>query len=98
MRTLFSIFILSILSSSVMGELVCERIDGCALFPEAKTESEYCPTCVSPVVSIPELTKSSNSGNMCIEKFDECVLSASKRVGGSTYLCHNIKKECEISL
>ena len=22
----------------------------------------------------------------------------SKRVGGSTYLCHNIKKECEISL
>ena len=97
MRTLFSIFILSILSSSAMGELVCERIDGCALFPEAKTESEYCPTCVDTEPTF-ELTKSTNSGNMCIEKFDECVLSASKRVGGSTYLCHNIKKECEISL
>ena len=64
-----------------MAELVCERIDGCALFPEAKTESEYCPTCVNTEPTF-ELTKSTNSGNMCIEKFDECVLSASKRVGG----------------
>ena len=26
--------------------LTCERITGCELFPNAKTEKEYCPTCV----------------------------------------------------
>ena len=26
--------------------LTCERITGCELFPNAKTEEEYCPTCV----------------------------------------------------
>ena len=26
--------------------LTCERIAGCEVFPNAKTESEYCPTCV----------------------------------------------------
>ena len=25
---------------------VCERLSGCALFPEAKTQAEYCPTCI----------------------------------------------------
>ena len=27
-------------------ELTCDRITGCELFPNAKTEEEYCPTCV----------------------------------------------------
>ena len=27
-------------------ELICTRITGCELFPNAKTEEEYCPTCV----------------------------------------------------
>ena len=27
-------------------ELVCERIEGCATFPNAPTRKEYCPTCV----------------------------------------------------
>ena len=27
--------------------LTCERITGCELFPNAKTEKEYCPTCVT---------------------------------------------------
>ena len=27
-------------------ELTCERITGCELFPNAKTEKEYCPTCI----------------------------------------------------
>tara|TARA_B100000287_G_scaffold366572_1_gene361892 strand:+ start:87 stop:371 length:285 start_codon:yes stop_codon:yes gene_type:complete len=27
-------------------ELVCERITGCEVFPNALTEEEYCPTCV----------------------------------------------------
>ena len=27
-------------------ELTCERISGCETFPNAKTEKEYCPTCV----------------------------------------------------
>ena len=27
-------------------ELTCTRHSGCELFPKAKTEKEYCPTCV----------------------------------------------------
>ena len=27
-------------------ELTCTRLSGCELFPNAKTEAEYCPTCV----------------------------------------------------
>ena len=27
-------------------ELTCTRVTGCELFPNAKTEKEYCPTCV----------------------------------------------------
>ena len=27
-------------------ELICERIAGCEVFPNAVTEKEYCPTCV----------------------------------------------------
>ena len=27
-------------------ELTCDRIAGCEVFPSAKTEEEYCPTCV----------------------------------------------------
>ena len=97
MRILFSIFVLGILSSTAMADLVCKRIGGCELFPDAKTESEYCPTCVEDSAPVLELTKSTNSDNICIEKFDECALSASKRKGGSTYLCYNIKSECEAS-
>jgi len=26
--------------------LICERITGCELFPNAVTDEEYCPTCV----------------------------------------------------
>ena len=28
------------------AELVCKRMSGCELFPEAKTQAEYCPTCI----------------------------------------------------
>ena len=28
------------------AEYVCNRIEGCELFPEAKTADEYCPTCL----------------------------------------------------
>ena len=27
-------------------ELICTRITGCELFPNAKTDKEYCPTCI----------------------------------------------------
>ena len=27
-------------------KLTCERIAGCEVFPNAKTEKEYCPTCI----------------------------------------------------
>ncbi len=26
--------------------LICERIAGCEVFPNAETEKEYCPTCI----------------------------------------------------
>jgi len=26
-------------------ELTCDRVTGCELFPNAKTERDYCPTC-----------------------------------------------------
>ena len=28
------------------SELTCTRLEGCATFSDAKTEEEYCPTCV----------------------------------------------------
>ena len=28
------------------SELTCTRLSGCKTFPNAKTEEEYCPTCV----------------------------------------------------
>ena len=28
-------------------ELICERISGCEVFPNATTDKEYCPTCVT---------------------------------------------------
>ena len=28
------------------AELTCTRLSGCKTFPNAKTEEEYCPTCV----------------------------------------------------
>ena len=28
------------------SEVVCNRIAGCRVFPEAPTEEEYCPTCI----------------------------------------------------
>ena len=61
MRILFGIFVFGILSSTAMAELVCTRINGCELFPNAKTESEYCPACVNTseeVKSISEAPKS----------------------------------------
>ena len=29
-----------------MSSLICERIEGCSLIPEATTPEEYCPSCV----------------------------------------------------
>ena len=35
-----------IVSSTAMAEYVCNRLEGCELFPEARTVEEYCPACV----------------------------------------------------
>jgi hypothetical protein len=35
-----------IVSSTAMAEYVCNRLEGCELFPEARTIEEYCPACV----------------------------------------------------
>ena len=29
-----------------MSSLICERVEGCSLIPEATTPEEYCPSCV----------------------------------------------------
>ena len=98
MRILFSIFVLGILSSTAMADLVCKRIGGCELFPDAKTESEYCPTCVVDSAPVLELTKPTNSGNICIEKRDECIAIGTRNGGDWSYMCSNVKIECEAGL
>ena len=35
-----------IVEVSKIPELTCTRLSGCETFPNAKTEEEYCPTCV----------------------------------------------------
>ena len=35
-----------IISSTATAEYVCHRLEGCELFPEARTVEEYCPACV----------------------------------------------------
>ena len=34
-----------VVESRKTPELTCERVTGCELFPNAKTERDYCPTC-----------------------------------------------------
>ena len=31
---------------SAMMEQICNRIEGCEVFPQAQTEESYCPTCI----------------------------------------------------
>ena len=52
MKKLFGLFVIGILSSTAMADLVCTRIGGCELFPNALTEREYCPTCVETSTSV----------------------------------------------
>jgi len=33
-------------NSERLPSLTCERIAGCEVFPNAKTERDYCPTCI----------------------------------------------------
>ena len=45
MKKIFGLFVMGILSSTAMAEYVCPewRIEGCAIFPNAATQEEYCP-------------------------------------------------------
>ena len=68
MKKLFVTFAFGILSSTVMAEYVCERLNGCELFPEAKTQVEYCPTCIwvgekKEVVTSTPSTRSENKNH-----------------------------------
>jgi len=56
MRKLTSLFVGLLISASAYGEWTCERAAGCQTFPEAKTQEEYCPTCVFRPKQEPNVT------------------------------------------
>ena len=105
MKKLFGLFVISILSSTVMAELVCKRINGCEVFPNALTERGYCPTCVdtSPVVKpVVKSKKISISPSSCPNYFERnhggksCEISRS-RCDPKIYptLCDKSYKNCK---
>ena len=54
------------------AEYVCNRHAGCELFPEAKTQAEYCPTCIwvdeKKEVVLPTSTRSIKRKNRKYER------------------------------
>ena len=70
MKKLFGLFVIGILSSTAMADLVCTRIGGCELFPNALTEREYCPTCVETSTSIVKNEIISTSNDSCPNYFE----------------------------
>ena len=103
MKKLFGLFVISILSSTAMAELVCERITGCELFPNALTEREYCPTCVwiNPVeLSIVKTLTSIVKNNSCPNYFERdhggktCEIQRN-RCTSSNRLCNKDFRGCK---
>ena len=108
MKKLFGLFVISILSSTAMADLVCTRIGGCELFPNALTEREYCPTCVETSTSVEtsivesiiksEIVSTSNSS--CPNYFERdhggktCEIQRNK-CGSSKRLCNQDFRGCK---
>ena len=112
MKKLFGLFVIGILSSTAMAELVCLAPSGCAI----EIETGACPTCVETSIVEPiiksEIVRTSNSGchsyfernhggrNICEVARDGCVEYQSKQElvqHRSPRLCHMSYKTCKKS-
>ena len=102
MKKLFGLFVIGILSSTAMAELVCLSPSGCAI----EIETGACPTCVEtsivePIVeSIIKSTVVSVSSNSCPNYFElhhggkTCEISRN-RCGSSKRLCNQDFRGCK---
>ena len=105
MKKLFGLFVIGILSSTAMAELVCLSPSGCVI----ELETGACPTCVEnsivePIIKIVEpIIKSeivSTSDNSCSNYFElhhggkTCEISRN-RCGSSKRLCNQDFQGCK---
>ena len=102
MKKLFGLFVIGILSSTAMAELVCLSPSGCAI----DIETGACPTCVEnsivePIVeSIIKSTVVSVSSNSCPNYFElhhggkTCEIQRN-RCGSSKRLCNQDFQGCK---
>ena len=102
MKKLFGLFVIGILSSTAMAELVCLAPSGCAI----EIETGDCPTCVEnsiiePIVeSIVKSEIVSSSDNSCPNYFElhhggkTCEISRN-RCGSSKRLCGQDFRGCK---
>ena len=102
MKKLFGLFVIGILSSTAMAELVCLSPSGCAI----DIETGACPTCVEnsivePIVeSIIKSTVVSVSSNSCPNYFElhhggkTCEIQRN-RCGSSKRLCNQDFRGCK---
>ena len=105
MKKLFGLFVIGILSSTAMAELVCLSPSGCVI----EIETGACPTCVEtsivePIIKIVEpIIKSeivSTSDNSCPNYFElhhggkTCEISRN-RCGSSKRLCNQDFRGCK---
>ena len=98
MKKLFGLFVIGILSSTAMAELVCLAPSGCAI----EIETGACPTCVETSIVEP-IVKSeivSTSNNSCPNYFElhhggkTCEISRN-RCGSSKRLCNQDFRGCK---
>ena len=102
MKKLFGLFVIGILSSTAMAELVCLAPSGCVI----EIETGACPTCVEisivePIVeSIVKSEIVSSSDNSCPNYFElhhggkTCEISRN-RCGSSKRLCNQDFRGCK---
>ena len=98
MKKLFGLFVIGILSSTAMAELVCLAPSGCAI----EIETGACPTCVetSIVESIVKNKIVSTSNSSCPNYFElhhggkTCEISRN-RCGSSKRLCNQDFRGCK---
>jgi hypothetical protein len=102
MKKLFGLFVIGILSSTAMAELVCLSPSGCVI----ELETGACPTCVETSIVEPiveSIIKSeivSTSNNSCPNYFElhhggkTCEISMN-RCGSSKRLCNQDFRGCK---
>ena len=102
MKKLFGLFVIGILSSTAMAELVCLAPSGCAI----EIETGACPTCVETSIVEPiveSIVKSeivSSSDNSCPNYFElhhggkTCEIQRN-RCGSSKRLCNQDFRGCK---